>query len=106
METKISAKRVESLKLLLGFAGCFAVSSAGLSGGIGMVWSGELDAELMNYRSGHIDMMVRKKCNGAKQWRVTGLYGAPIVEDRHHSWRFMRTLYAIQHDAWMCIGDF
>ena len=33
METKINAKRVEDLKYTLGFGGCFAVDSAGLSGG-------------------------------------------------------------------------
>ena len=36
METKIKAKRVEELRYTLGFGGCFAVDSAGLSGGIGL----------------------------------------------------------------------
>jgi hypothetical protein len=39
METKISAKRVEDLKQTLGFAGCFAIDSVGLSGGIALFWS-------------------------------------------------------------------
>ena len=38
METKISAKRVEALKNVLGFPGCFAVDSDGLSGGVGLFW--------------------------------------------------------------------
>jgi hypothetical protein len=33
METKILAKKIEDLRLALGFAGCFAVDSDGLSGG-------------------------------------------------------------------------
>lgn len=28
------------------------------------------------------------------------------MEDHHHSWRFLRTLFAIPHSAWMCVGDF
>ena len=34
METKIRGQRVEDLKTTLGFHGCFAVNSDGLSGGI------------------------------------------------------------------------
>ena len=106
METKISAKRVKNLQNSLGFAGCFAVSSVGLSGGLGLFWSADLDVELKNYSSAHIDVMVQRKNDTSKKWRVTGFYGAPRVEDRCHSWRFMRTLFAIRHEAWMCIGDF
>ena len=36
METKIRAKRVENLKLTLGFAGCFVVDSDSMSGGVGL----------------------------------------------------------------------
>lgn len=28
------------------------------------------------------------------------------MEDRHHSWRFQRTLNVISHQAWLCMGDF
>ena len=82
------------------------MSSVGLSGGLGLFWSAELDVELKNYSSAHIDVMVQRKNDTSKKWRVTGFYGAPRVEDRCHSWRFMRTLFAIRHEAWMCIGDF
>ncbi|KAM0917104.1 hypothetical protein ACQ4PT_009734 [Festuca glaucescens] len=36
METKIPKERVEGLRNYLGFAGCYAVASEGLSGGIGL----------------------------------------------------------------------
>jgi hypothetical protein len=36
MEMKISKERVENLKSTLGFAGCFAVASEGMSGGIAL----------------------------------------------------------------------
>ena len=58
MKTKIAANRVENLKNQLGFVGCFAVDSDGLSGGIGLFWSAEVQVELQNYSSGHIDVMV------------------------------------------------
>lgn len=97
---------MEKLQNTLGFAGCFAVNSVGLSGGIGLFWSQDFEVELKNYSSGHIDTLVRRKGDAARQWRLTGFYGAPRVEDRHQSWRFLRTLFAIQHGAWMCVGDF
>ena len=59
METKIAAKRVESLQNLLGFAGCFAVDSDGLSGGIGLFWTSEVQVDLQSFSSGHIDVMVQ-----------------------------------------------
>lgn len=28
------------------------------------------------------------------------------MEDRHQCWRFIRTLFAIKDEAWLCVGDF
>ncbi|KAM0866346.1 hypothetical protein ACQ4PT_042693 [Festuca glaucescens] len=106
METKISKERVESLKISLGFTGCFGVSSEGLSGGIALFWSADVVVDVKNFSSCHIDAMVRKDIPNSFEWRFTGFYGAPRAEDRHHSWRFLRTLFEIKHSAWMCLGDF
>lgn len=103
METKIRGKRVEDLKTTLGFSGCFAVDNDGLSGGIGLFWSRDVNVTLENYSASHIDVIVRQE---NKTWRFTGFYGEPWVENRHHSWRFMRTLFAVPHEAWLFIGDF
>ena len=105
-ETKIRARRVEILQQSLGFVGCFAVDSAGLSGGIGLFWSNEVKVELKNYSSGHIDVMVQKADLSTPEWRFTGFYGAPKKEDRHHSWRCLRMLNDIPHQTWLCLGDF
>ena len=106
METKIQGKRVENLQGTLGFAGCFAVDSNGLSGGIGLFWSKNVVVELKNYSSSHIDVRVMKVDQPSMRWRFTGFYGAPKVEDRVHIWRFLRTLNTIPHEAWCCLGDF
>ncbi|XP_073362164.1 uncharacterized protein [Aegilops tauschii subsp. strangulata] len=103
METKIKGKKVEELKTSLGFSGCFAVDSDGLSGGIGLFWSRDVDVTLQNYSIAHIDVTVKQE---NKEWRFTGFYGAPRVENRHHSWCFLRTLFALPHQAWICMGDF
>ena len=105
-ETKIRAKRVEILQHSLGFAGCFEVDSAGLSGGIGLFWSRDVQVELKSYSAGHIDVIVWAADLSTLEWRFTGFYGAPRSEDRHHSWRCLRMLHAIPHHAWLCLGDF
>lgn len=106
LETKIRAKRVEFLQKTLGFAGCFAVDSEGLSGGVGLFWSKDSSVELKKFSINHINVMVTKADQSSPDWRFTGFYGAPRVENRHHSWRFMRTLHAIPHSAWLYVGDF
>lgn len=106
METKIRADRLENLKFTLGFSGCFVVNSVSLSGGIGLFWSKDVSVELKNYSSGHIDVVVRRTDQSSFEWRFTGSYGAPRVEDRHHSWHFLRTLNALPHEAWVCMSDF
>ncbi|KAE8790899.1 hypothetical protein D1007_34713 [Hordeum vulgare] len=105
VEPKITTVRVECLQNQLGFAGCFAVSSVGLSGGLGLFWTTDFEVDPMSYSAGHIDVWVRRRSNN-KKWRMTGFYGAPRVEDRHLSWSLLRTLFAVQHEGWMCIGDF
>jgi hypothetical protein len=50
--------------------------------------------------------MVRRNDQMELQWRLTGFYGAPKAEERHHSWRFLWTLFAIEHSAWLYFGDF
>ncbi|KAE8808833.1 hypothetical protein D1007_14579 [Hordeum vulgare] len=103
METKIRGRKVEELKTTLGFSGCFAVNSDGLSGGLGPFWSKEVNVTLQNYSTSHIDVGVRQ---GDKFWRFTGFYVEPRVENRHHSWRFMLMLFDVPHAAWICMGDF
>ena len=74
METKIKGKRVEDLKFSLGFSGCFAADSNGLSGGVGLFCSKDVDVKLENYSPSHIDVYVK---HGNKAWRFTGFYGEP-----------------------------
>jgi hypothetical protein len=94
------------LRVTLGFAGCFAVSSDGLSGELGLFWYVDYEVEVKNFSSGHIDARVWKIDQSSAEWRFTRFYGAPRVENKIHSWRFLRTLFAIPHSAWLCMGYF
>jgi hypothetical protein len=105
METKISRKRTEKLCNALGFSGSFAVSSDGLSGGIGLFWKAEVIVELKNFSSNHIDVLVQQRTGGVK-WRFTGFYGEPRRENRHNSWTLLRRLSNALSYPWLCMGDF
>ena len=50
--------------------------------------------------------MARKADLSTPEWRFRRFYGVSRSEDRHHSWRCLRTLHAIPHQAWLCLGDF
>jgi hypothetical protein len=106
METKISAKRVENLRTTLGMAGCYAVESDGLSGGLGLFWSAEYDVDVKSYSSGHIDATVQKKDHSVGGWMFTGFYGASRAENTHQIWRFLRTLSNVNCSTWLYLGDF
>jgi hypothetical protein len=68
METKIEGKRVEKLASTFGFAGGFAVSSTGLSGGIGIFWSSAVTVELESFNAHHIDVVVQDKDGLVPPW--------------------------------------
>ena len=73
---------MEDLKHTLGFSGCFAINSDGLSGGIGLFWSKDVEVTLDNFNKSHIDVKVKQN---NKIWRFTSFYGEPHLENRHHS---------------------
>ena len=101
METKLRAKRVEDLQSNLGFAACFAVDGAGLSGGIGLFWSRDVSVELKNYSQRHINILVSNKLLNSPPWGFTGFYGAPRDEDRHQNWRFFA--FAPFYSTWCMV---
>ena len=77
METMIRGKRAEDLQHTLGFGGCFEVDSVGLGGGIGLFWAKNVNVELKNYSTRHIDVVVQNKDMNTPVWRFTSFYGAP-----------------------------
>ena len=105
-ETKIEGSRVTDLTNRLGFAGCVPVSSSGLSGGLALFWSHELDVTLNNYSDQHIDVKVENVGSFRKTWRFTGFYAKARRSERSQSWERLRQLNAQSSLPWLCGGDF
>ncbi|CAD6254338.1 unnamed protein product [Miscanthus lutarioriparius] len=39
-------------------------------------------------------------------WRLTGFYGESTTEKKVLLWKVLRTLNAMRHRPWLCVGDF
>ncbi|XP_074303514.1 uncharacterized protein LOC141637978 [Silene latifolia] len=85
-----------------GFFG-IEVDCMGRAGGLAFMWKKELDCTLRTSSTHHIDVVLRE---GEKEWRVTGLYGWPVVADRHLTWELLRLLHGQSDLPWLVIGDF
>ena len=96
--------RVRNFMWSLGFKGCFAVSSEGLSGGLALFLSSTVDVSVKAFNKRCIDTHV--KLNDGEVWRATFVYGEPKREDRHLFWDFLRRLHPVWEGSWICCGDF
>uniref|UniRef100_C6JRM0 Uncharacterized protein n=1 Tax=Sorghum bicolor TaxID=4558 RepID=C6JRM0_SORBI len=106
METRMGEEKALGLARRLGFQNAIVVKSEGLSGGLMLMWHGNvMVAELTKSRS-HIDVIL--SCDHLKisHWRLTGFYGEPRWERRRESWYLLRFLRAQSSDPWLCLGDF
>ncbi|XP_062103610.1 uncharacterized protein LOC133814696 [Humulus lupulus] len=75
--------KVERLKTSLGFAGMVVVEAQGHKGGIAFLWRYAEEAQLMNFSTSHIDLVIESR--GSPKYRLTGLYelhGYPYTWER------------------------
>lgn len=103
-ETKMRDSRVRSFMWSLGYSGCFAVSSVGLSGGLGLFWLSSMSVSVQGFSSRCIDMIITP--DGGEAWRSTFVYGEPKRELRHEFWDQLRLLNNNWKGPWVCCGDF
>lgn len=103
-ETKIRDNRVRNFVWLLGFYGCFAVSSDGNSGGLALFWLKECYVSLEHYTANVIDVTI--KTDSEKIWRATFVYGEPRTGLRYQFWDLLRFIRKQWSGPWLCVGDF
>ena len=75
METKLTARKMESIKAELGFPSMLAVSCDSRRGGITLLWRADVIVDTQTYSTNHID--VRVHTQASPLWRLTGIYGHP-----------------------------
>uniref|UniRef100_A0A803PR19 Reverse transcriptase domain-containing protein n=1 Tax=Cannabis sativa TaxID=3483 RepID=A0A803PR19_CANSA len=94
---------LERLRVKLGFEGLYSVDSRGHSGGVAMLWRNNIEAQLLRYSTNFIDIQIESP--NSTPWRLTGLYGEPNREQRHHTWNLIRNLQQLSTLPWCIIGD-
>jgi hypothetical protein len=58
MKTKLQACCMETIKCWMGFESVFGVDSVGQSGGLALLWSDEMEMEIINYSRRHVNAKV------------------------------------------------
>jgi hypothetical protein len=74
-EIKMKDSRVQSFVWSLGYSGCFAVSSEGQSGGLGLFWISSMLVDIKGFNSRCIDALVTPE--DGQTWRISFVYGEP-----------------------------
>ncbi|KAL9670235.1 hypothetical protein QQ045_007786 [Rhodiola kirilowii] len=102
IETKKNDGNWDPIRCRLGFKGCVAVDSRGKSGGLALMWTDEVELELLSFSHSHIDVAVK----GEVKFFFTLFYGSPRVLERMASWELLKKLRKDPHSPWVVLGDF
>ncbi|XP_074297688.1 uncharacterized protein LOC141628442 [Silene latifolia] len=102
-ETKLRSTELHKIRRRLVDYEGYAVDCVGKSGGLALLWKKSYVCSVISATVHYIDVEVGE---GEEQWRVTGFYGWPAVQDRHLSWQQLRILASTSLLPWMCLGDF
>ncbi|CAM8945585.1 unnamed protein product [Rhodiola kirilowii] len=101
-ETRCGVQPLESVRVKLGFSGCFGVPSKGRSGGLAIYWRDSMDLVVLNFSFYHIDFVV----NDIQCSRYTLFYGCPNWNKRWKSWDLLCRLKQLSSEPWCILGDF
>lgn len=107
VEPRVSGQRVESIIAKLRFQNNFRVEAEGFSGGIWVLWEGDIvNVDIISTSNQFIHYGVSFK-DGSESFFLTCLYGSPIPSIRQDLWNNLETLStAVGNNKWCCIGDF
>ncbi|KAF7823513.1 reverse transcriptase [Senna tora] len=106
MEIRCSIKKAEKTrKRSFRDSKYFYVNPSGLSGGLGLWWSEEVDVQIFESSKNFIHAFVISNSLGFSSF-ISFIYGPPIAKDREKVWDKIRGLAPKDDDPWACIGDF
>ena len=98
VETQVNKTRVERLASTFGYDNCFAVSSEGRSGGLGIFWNNDANVKVFRFSKYHIQACVLGIGNGP--WRVTVVYGEAQTNERHKTWDTLKGIKSKNNLPW------
>ncbi|KAG8474111.1 hypothetical protein CXB51_033599 [Gossypium anomalum] len=105
MKTKIDKKCMEKIRRSCGFLNGIDVEADGSCGGLSLAWKGEIMVQLRSFSKSHIDVMITE-VNSHEDWRFTGFYGSPYLNNKNYSWNLLRKLGEEQNYPWLVCGNY
>ncbi|XP_042972796.1 uncharacterized protein LOC122304603 [Carya illinoinensis] len=105
METKLTSRQMERIRVRVGFECCFVVNSDGRKGGVALLWRNEIKLSIKSFSLFHIDAKI-SGTDGGMEWKFTGLYGHLEIEKREETWSLLRALREEGNIPWLVCGDF
>lgn len=106
METLVNKRKMEIIKLQVGFKSLFVVDNSGHSGGLALLWKEGCEVDIVSFSRNHMDAIVCLEGEGNSRWRFTGFYGFPERARRKDSWQLLRNLSERSNLPWVVMGDF
>ncbi|MBA0633782.1 hypothetical protein Godav_029252, partial [Gossypium davidsonii] len=104
-ETKLDKQRMEKVRRRCGFINGIDIEAEGSQEGLCLAWKGDTRISLQSYSRNHIDIMV-KEGNDKAEWRFTGFYGTPYVNNRSATWNLLKKLGQDRSHPWLVSSDF
>lgn len=105
-ETRLTSRRCNLWRSMLGFSGQLVVDAEGQKGGLVLLWDNATAVTVLSYSPGHIDCEVEAE---GKRWQFTGFYGNPATALRKFSWQLLRRIAEMRRHKdipWLVGGDF
>lgn len=81
------------------------VGSTGISGGLVLWWSNEIQVTILTNDKTIIDCKVDSSSFGGCFY-ITWVYGDADFARRARNWQTLRAIGVNRRDAWICLGDF
>ncbi|XP_074327496.1 uncharacterized protein LOC141665410 [Apium graveolens] len=103
-ETISVSRKIEELRIKMGYDSCFSVDKVGRSGGLAVFWRNSARCNITGYSRSHIDLVFLE--NNVEVWHLSCFYGFPDRARRKESWNLIRALSRLSPLPWCIIGDF
>uniref|UniRef100_A0A803Q8P9 Reverse transcriptase domain-containing protein n=1 Tax=Cannabis sativa TaxID=3483 RepID=A0A803Q8P9_CANSA len=105
METKLGINPITRLRQSLHYPNGIKSPRVGLSGGLMLLWTDDVDVNLLNFGTTFFDCYMMFK--GSPSFHFTGFYGAPDTTNRSAAWTLLKRFGDVAPlQPWLAIGDF
>lgn len=82
---------MEGIRCKIGFRNCLTVPAVGRASCLALLWIDDISVKIQSFSLHHVDAHI-SLLSFPQMWGLTGIYGAPSVEQRQCVWDLFSTL--------------